>query len=404
MSSVAFDRRSIWWVSARSGFTAALSGLAVALVVVVLCWLPDAGVSGRPMSAIKSGILAFLSAHGGGLTLNGVSVDFVPLAMTMAVAVIAWRAGRTLAEAAADLTEPRELMTALGAQTAAYVGTCAVLVPFATLGTTHVSLPGTILASAVLFASVSGCALASRTVLGPLVVSVAPPTLIRAVRASAATLLCYLFAGTLLALGSLIVHADRVMDLSRQVGGGLAGFPILVLGVVSAPNAVIAGASYLAGPGFAVGSGTSVNAMSTSHGVLPAFPLLGAVPGGHGANPLVLALMALTAVAVGAVTAVMVRRSGAADLKSWCAGVALSALLTGLAMALLAWLGGGSAGPGRLQVVGASSWRLGLATMAVVAIVGELVVLGWWGWLWLNERTRAVEPAEAEPELATTQS
>jgi hypothetical protein len=72
MPSVSIDRRSIWWVSARSGFSAALAGLAASLVVVVICWLPDAGVSGRPTSAIKAGILAFLTAQGGGLTLNGV--------------------------------------------------------------------------------------------------------------------------------------------------------------------------------------------------------------------------------------------------------------------------------------------------------------------------------------------
>ena len=403
MPSASADRRSIWWVSARSGFSAALAGLAASLVVVVICWLPDAGVSGRPMSAIKAGILAFLTAQGGGLTLNGVSVAFVPLAMTAAVGLVAWRAGRTLADAASELTDPGELLTALGAQTAAYAATCTVLVPLATLGTTHVSLPGTLFASAVLFGLVSGCAFATHTDAGADLLARLPVQLTRAVRTSAAVVGIYLFTGTLLALGSLIVHAGRVMDLSRQVGGGLSGLPILVLGVVSAPNAVVAGSSYLAGPGFAVGSGTSVNAFSTSHGLLPAFPLLGAVPDGHGAGPLVLALMAVTALAAGTSAAVLVRRHGALGLGSWCTGVALSAAGTGVAMAVLSWLAGGSAGPGRLHVVGASAWQVGVATAVVAAIVGELAVLAYWGWLWLSDRTGETVD-EPQRELTSSRS
>ncbi len=305
-------------MAVRSGSSAALAGLAAALVVVVVCWLPDAGVSGKPTSAIKAGIIAFLAAHGGGLTLNGVGVGFTPLVMTVAVGVIAWRAGRTLAESAAgrdELPAPGDLLRVLGTQTAAYVVCCAVLVPLARLGTTHVSFAATIFAAIVLFGLVSGTSFAMGTPLGDEMVARVPVILRRAVSACAGPLTIYVFAGTLLTFGSLVLHAGRVMNLSRQVGGGLSGFPILVLGVVCAPNAVFAGSAYLAGPGFAVGRGTSVDAFSTSHGVLPAFPLLGAVPDGHGAGPLVLALMAITALAVGVAAAVAVRRSGARGLR-----------------------------------------------------------------------------------------
>lgn len=72
-------------------------------------------------------------------------------------------------------------------------------------------------------------------------------------------------------------------------------------------------------------------------------------------------------------------------------------------MALLAWLAGGSAGPGRLQVVGASSWQLGLATAATVGVVGELVALGSWGWLWLSDRTHEQASAR-EPDLVGSRS
>ena len=403
MPSDPAERRSIWWVSARSGFSAAAAGLAAALVVVVVCWLPDAGVSGKPTSAIKAGLIAFLDAHGGGLTLNGVAVGFVPLIMTVAIGIIAWRAGRTLAEAAADRSDPRELLRVLGAQTLSYTACCAVLVPFARLGTTHVSIFPTILAVIVVFGLISGCAFAKGTALGDEIVERLPDDVIRGAKGAAGSVCCYLFAGSLLTLGSLILHAGRVMDLSRQVGGGLSGFPIMVLGAVSVPNAVVAGSSYLAGPGFAVGSGTSVNAFSTSHGLLPAFPLLGAVPDGDGAGPVVITLMALTALGAGTIAAALVRRGGALGLRSWCTGVAIAAASTGVAMAVLAWLAGGSAGPGRLHVVGASPWKLGLATAATVGVVGELVVLGCWGWLWLSDRTHESETV-TKPDLVGSRS
>jgi len=402
MSSAPAER-SIWWISARSGVTAALSGLAAALVAAVLCWLPDAGVSGRPTSAIKAGMLAFLDAHLGGMTLNQVSIAFTPLAMTGVVGFIAWRAGRTLAEATKDFTEPAELCAALGTQTAGYVVCCGLLVPFSRLGTSHVSLLPTLFAAAVLFALVSGAALAKDSPLGDEIILHIPLPLWRGLRGASATVAVYLAAGSLLALGSIVWHAGRVMDLSRQVGGGLSGFPVLVLGVVCVPNASIAGAAYLAGPGFAVGDGTSVSAFSTSHGVLPAFPILGAVPEGHGADTAVLALMAITTAGAGLAAAAMVRREGARSLRDWSEGVAATAGCTALAMALLAWLGGGSAGPGRLQVVGASPWRLALTSAVVVAFVGELIVLGWWGWQRLG-RGAGDEAAVPEQELATSQS
>ena len=47
--------------------------------------------------------------------------------------------------------------------------------------------------------------------------------------------------GALLVAGSLVVRHTRVTELSSQVGGGWAGVPILALGVMAAPNAVVAG-------------------------------------------------------------------------------------------------------------------------------------------------------------------
>ncbi len=232
-------------------------------------------------------------------------------------------------------------------------------------------------AAFLLFLVVAGAAVAS------LVPIELPPASIAAARGAVSAAALYLASGALLVAGSLIVHAHRVIDISREVGGGLSGLPILVISLLCAPNAAIAGVAYLAGPGFAVGHGTTVNAFSTSHGVLPALPVLGAVPDGHGANVVVLALMGLVALLGAAVVVRAVRRAVQSGFWSQLRGAASSAAMTGLILAIATWLGGGSAGTGRLSVVGASPWQVGIAVAAVVAVLASLgvVVLSAWDWL-----------------------
>ena len=402
---------SIGWAAARTGATAALAGVAGAVVVVVICWLPDAGASGHPMSAIRAGMLSFLAGQGGGVTVDGVATAFVPLGMPLAMAVVAWRAGRTLAtlatlaSGAAEPAEsqPRRLLGALAIQTCCYAAVCAVLVPIATLGTSSAPLGSVVFSAFMLFGTTSGLALVQGTVLRDLALDQVPAVVRGAARVAVVAVAVYLASGALLCLGSLLVHAGRVMDLSRQVGGGVSGFPIAVLGALCAPNAVVAGSAYIAGPGFAVGAGTSVNAFSASHGLLPAFPLLGAVPDGHGANPFVLVLMVLAPLAAGLGAAVLVRRSGLVGLLDGCLAVGAGAALAGCALALLAWLGGGSVGPGRLHVIGASPWQVAVTVALAVALVGLLSLLGHWIWQYFANALadRAVRQG-AEEELATT--
>ena len=223
-------------------------------------------------------------------------------------------------------------------------------------------------AAFVLFALVAGAALSRAVQID------APPWLYSAGRAAAIGTLLYLAAGALLVTGSLVLHAHRVTEISRQVGGGLSGLPVLVIGLLCAPNAAIAGSAYLAGPGFAVGSDTTVNAFSTSHGVLPALPVLGAIPDGHGASPVVLALMCLVPLIAAGAIARTVRRLGPAGFWRQLGAAAASAALTGLALAIAAWLGGGRAGSGRLRVVGASAWQVGFAITAAVGVLAMVAI------------------------------
>jgi hypothetical protein len=289
--------------------------------------------------------------------------------MMIIVGLTAWRAGSGLADAANSLGEGDRIRLAVAglAQAVSFTTVCLVTVPFATLGTSSAPFVGVGVAAVLLFAGTGGVAFVRSCALARPVPAALPGVL----RAAAAGVAVYLAMGAVLVAGSVIVHAGRVETLSRQVGGGWSSVAILLLDVLAAPNAVIAGAAYLAGPGFAVGAG-SANAVTTAHGLLPAFPLLGAMPEGHGASGLVWWLIALTSPAAGLVIARQAAQAGGWRARAGFAGAAAAG--AGALMALLAWQGGGSIGDGRLRSVGASPGWVGLFVTTEVGAVAALAL------------------------------
>ncbi len=390
--------RSLVLAALWTGAGTAVLGAALGISVCVVSWLPDAGVSGHPLSAIRAGVFAFLAAQHGGIRLDGTSVAFTPLALTGLVAVLAWRASAVLGETAERLghSDARRLVVAWLAQTGAYAFACVILSWFGRLGSTNTNPVTVFLAAAVLFGVAAGAGLFRTGELRERVAALSP-VLVDGARAALGAAVVYVGAGALLVASSLVVHASSVMHLSHLVGGGLAGEPILLLGIATAPNAAVGGAAYLAGPGFAVGSGTHVSAFTSSHGVLPAFPVLGAIPAGTGPHVVLLVAMVLTAVLAGSVLA----RACAVDgLRAALRRLGVAVPVTALALALLAWLGGGGVGDGRLHVVGASPWRLGAVVALEVGAVAVVLLLLWGACRLLLSRTDTPAPAsEAHPQL-----
>lgn len=388
--------RSLWLAAVWTGVGAAVVGAIIAIAVVALCWLPAARGAGSAGSAIRAGILAFLAALHGGITVDGLPAMFVPLGMTLGVAALAWRAGSGLADAAAQLEQdsPTTLVRAGVLQAVTFAATCGTAAHFATLGTSSVSALAATISGLILFAVFGGAAFVRSSPLRDLVADGAPDWAGRAVRAAAVALAGYLAAGAVLVAAALIVHHGRVETLSHELGGGWSGVPILLLGVLAAPNAALSGAAYLAGPGFALGTGSHVSLGATVHGTLPAFPVLGAVPSGPATVPVWL-LTGLTPVVAGSCAARVARSGG-----SWRAQlrvVGAAALLVAAAGLVLAWQAGGAIGSGRLSSFGASPWQFGLATGAAVGVVATLGVGALCALEWLRTRRAATALEGAEP-------
>lgn len=395
--------RSLWLAAVWTGAGVAAIGAIIAVAVVALCWLPAAHGAGSAGAAIRAGILAFLAALHGGITVDGLPAAFVPLGMTLTVVALAWRAGSRLADVAAGLgaDRPAALLRAGALQAGTFAATCGMAAHFAGLGTSTVSALAATLAGLILFAVSGGAALVRASVLRDAVGDWLPEWVGRAARAAAAALAVYLAAGAVLVAAALVIHHDRVETLSHEVGGGWSGVPILLLGILAAPNAAVYGAAYLAGPGFALGTGSHVSLGSTVHGTLPAFPVLGAVPAGPATIPGWL-LAGVTPFVAGSCVA-RIARSGT-GWRPALRTVAVSALLVALGGLVLAWQAGGAIGSGRMSAFGASPWQFGLATGAAVGVVataaaGALGALAWWRARRAADADHADE-VDAAPQLA----
>jgi hypothetical protein len=360
--------QALWPSAIWTGLGAAVVCATLAIVAVAACWLPVSGTTGRTNSAIRAGLLTFLASVHGGVTVDGVRATWLPLGMMVIVGVAAWRAGSGLADVAdaAQESDPVRLALTGVAQMLSFTVGCLVAVPFATLGTSSAPFLGVAVGAAGLFAVTGGVAFVRASALRDWVTDHVPSDGALVLRAAASVVTVYLAAGALLAASSLVLHHTAAERLSVSVGGGLGGIPVLLLGVLSAPNVAVAAASYIAGPGFAVGAGTHVALFGTATGILPAFPVLAAVPTGR-PNPAAWVLAAAVPLVAGTLVVRLLLRTPGWRRRL---GLALAAVATaGLVLLVLGWQGGGAVADGRLHTVGASPWQLGGAVAAAVLAV-----------------------------------
>lgn len=387
--------RSLWLAAGWTGLAAAFVGAVTAIVAVAICWLPASGAAGNAGSAIRAGLLTFLAGLHGGVTIDGTHATFVPLGLTIAIGALAWRAGTALGDAAdaadeAAADDPARLLGIGAVQLATFAVACGITSAFATLGTSSTSPATTAFAAALLWLLTGSVAFARATALWTELERRRPDWLAPAVRLGAACLAVYVAAGALLTAASLALHWSAVSTLSRLVGGGWSGVPVLLLGVLTTPNAALGAAAYLSGAGFAVGGHTVIRLWSTAHGALPAFPLLGALPN-HPANPMVWVMAVATPLTAGCCVAVLARRAASTG-NQWrdaAAGIAAAGVLAAFAAALA---GGGIGGAG-LATIGMSPWQFAVAVaggsgVAAAAVLGALTA-----WTAVQAREDALDTA-----------
>ena len=197
------------------------------------------------------------------------------------------------------------------------------------------------------------------------------------VRVGAGSAAAVLAVSAVTVAGLLAVNYATIVTLYESVQtGGLGGGIVTIGQLLLLPNLVAWAAAWLIGPGFAIGAGSSVSPLGTVLGPLPSLPIFGALPAGAPAfGYLGIAIPVIAAFLLGA----LLRRRISADLASIRPVIMVlaigsgSGLAGGILLGLVAWIAGGSAGPGRLVQVGSDPMLVGLTAameIGVAAILG----------------------------------
>ncbi|ROR90166.1 hypothetical protein EDD33_1001 [Nocardioides aurantiacus] len=385
------QERTLAGAAALAAGGAVAAGLLGLMAVALVGWyLADGGAHGSTRDALRAGADLWLVGHGSGVSLGGVPVGLVPLALPVALGWLAHRlavrAGRTARPTDDDRTVVQAAVTFTGVYLVLAVLTCVLA------GTDDVS-PGlgrTVLGALLLPGLLGTLGLVRGTGrLGAWRDLV--PGWVRAVVHGATTAVVLLLgAAAALALVAVLLGTNDAMAVLaglRLSGGDYAAYAVAT--ALLLPNAVLWAAAYLVGPGFSVGVGTTVSPGVVSLGPVPAFPLLSALPdaGPTPAWSMGLLVVPVVVAAVGARRAQLAYGVTAYDssaLRGFGSGV-----LAGVLTALLTGLAGGSLGTGRLAHVGPSVLEVGAAAVASMGLAGLLAGLAtaWW-------QRRSSEPVE----------
>jgi hypothetical protein len=369
--------------AAVAGTAAALIGLVVCMSVALTGWfLADAGAHGDTTDALRVGADAWLAGHGSHFVLSGVPLGVTPLAVTMILVLTAFRGGRWAGQRSPATDDDRALLGAVATFAGAYVVVAVVTCVLASRSGATPILGRAVLGALLVSALAGGCGLAAGT--GRLTARLdrAPGWLVDVATAALAGALWLVVAGAALVGVSLLlsfnVAATVLSGLHLSVGDALSYTLVMAL---FAPNAALFGVSYLVGPGFAFGTGTTVSPTAVSLGVVPAYPVLAALPD-EGPTPgwlvVLLAVPALAA-ALGAGMTLRRREPIAHDLAAMRGAAA--GFLAGLLVTALVAAAGGPLGTGRMADVGAPVGEVLVFATGLMSVGGLLgaLVQNWWG-------------------------
>ncbi|GAA4710225.1 hypothetical protein GCM10023215_59990 [Pseudonocardia yuanmonensis] len=365
------DRLRIVLAAAMGTVLVSYAMLVPAALLVVLA---GGGAGGSVDGAFAAAIPLWLAAHLIPLALEGQPLSVLPLLPTLAVVVVvAWGARWAARRLGCRIRQDAGAVvaSAAGAHAAVAVLGSALLPTSAAVG----AAPWAAMLGAGLIAGVGAMIGVWRACGLPVDwrerLQGWPATGLAAAAVGGVALL---LAGSLAVLVGLVVGAPRVHGLYEVLaptGGAALGMTLLAVAYL--PNAAIAGASWLLGPGVDVGLG-AWTPFGGAPGPLPPFPLLGAlptVPAPAWAVVVVIVPVGIGLVVGGICRAVLGAGSTVPE-RMRAVGVATGTLA--LVAALVAALAGGRLAAGRYDPVAMPPWLVLLAV--VVWIGGPAAVLG----------------------------
>lgn len=297
--------------SAVGGLVAGLSGWLLITGVALVSWFTAMAMPIPQVLRFSSQV--WLLAHGGGAVIASTPISLVPLGLTLVCGVLcASTSAYAARQALLARTDPpgtaergRLVLQVTALVSASYAGLAWVMALTAS-GSADVAAATT--GAAVL--AVLGSGVGACYGLGFPAIALLPGWGVRLVRGAAGGLLGLLLAGAVVLAVALILGGSRIQAIEQALGLEAAGsFVWSVTVLMYLPNLLIWAVSWALGAGFTVGSGSLVSLQGTHLGMLPAIPVLGALPTPGVADEAMVAWMAWGVVA-GAV-------AGVAAVRGW---------------------------------------------------------------------------------------
>jgi len=367
-----------------SGMAAALwavaVGLAVVAVPVILAWLFAPHAATDPGDALRAGALAWLAAQHASVDVGGAVLSLVPLGLLAVPAVLLYRCGRWAGRVAVDAL-PAALAT-LTALVATYATVAAVLSSLVGSSESRVDPVSGLLGAGGLALLAGGAGVIVGADLREELLDHLPESVVEVLRSALIGLAVMLGGGALLLVSTMLWHGGRIASLYGSLHPGVfGGLVLLVLGLLYLPTAVVWASSYAVGPGFAVGLGTTVAPAGVALGPVPAFPLLGALPG-TGPAPVASLVALLTPVLAGVLVGAVVVRRATLSPGRLAGRAAAAGALAGALLGIVALLSSGSVGAVRMSDLGPGALQVGAVAALEVATVAAAVA-------WEGSRHRA---------------
>jgi Family of unknown function (DUF6350) len=355
-------------VAAVGGLLTAVASWMLCIGIAILGWL--AGDSAGLSDAIQLGTRFWLLANGVGVRIGTVPVTLVPWGVTAVVAFMILRfAGASARRIGGGQTTVGTGLISLTVVAAYLLPVLAVAVR---LGEPwQIPGPWTAVVVALLLAAAWG---SSRNLRGVRAQERGGGFVLA--RALVAAQLMMLVAGAALLVTSLATHLKRVAALHEALQPGVAGaIALLLLQLAFAPNALVWSASYALGSGFSLGAGSVVAPAGTQLGMVPAIPLLGALPMAGPGD--ITQLWWLTAGAMSGAIACWLALAGRPALRFDQASLRGGAygLLAGTVFAGLAWAASGDLGTLRLTDMGPLLFPLLVMACTTMGLSGMITGL-----------------------------
>lgn len=369
------NTRSVLW-GAVAGVGAVVAGGLITVALAIIAWSLNHASGETATDAARLGVQGWFLSHGARIDVPWGVLSLAPLAITALVLYFLYRAGKQVARAG-DVTTFVGAAEALVALVVGYVCAAVLLTSVATTVSAQVQPGSAALTTGITSAIGAGLGILVESGLGHRLINSLPGPGHAFVRAGIAAALTLIAASSLAVSISLVAHAGELSALTAAITPDtLGGWVILLLSVLYLPNAAVYGVAMTTGAGFSLGSSTSVSMTSVTHGELPAFPLLAALPDGAGGD-LLTWLGALGPIAAGIAAAVVFVRCldvDERDALSLAVGIAGTSIVAGLLAGGLTVLGTGAMGKGQLALVGAVGWQVGAATAACIAVIGGISI------------------------------